>query len=678
VFSAALYLKTKNLEIPRLWKFVLMVFRFLSVFTLCFILFSPLVKMKVKQIDKPQVFIALDRSKSIKANDTAKILSDVIRFSENLKNNFDVKELAFGKNVVQGFEDGLSSGGEGGGFNENATDFSALFDRISMLKNSEIQGAVVLLTDGNFNYGTSPLYSYANVALPLYSVAFGDTATYPDIAIARVYNNKYAYLNNFFPVEISVETRGVENIASEAISVSVFHNGQKIDEKPLKGDMSVQFDIKADKAGLQAYTVRVGSINGEKNITNNSKTFYIDVLEGKQKILILASAPHPDITAIRQSLGVGDMFETDVYTGREIPQNPQNILEYNLVFLHGLPSILYPVKGLLSTLNEKSLFVIINESTDLNALSALNIGFNITLKSNSFSEATAQKNGTFGLFSLSKEEDELLQQFPPLFVPFGTYKISPSGEALLYQKIMNVNSEDPLLWFSVNGGRGIGVFAGSGIYRWRLNNYLLKQNSQTFDDLMAKSVQLLANRANKEPLVIRHPKYFYQQTPVLLDAELYNAVFEPIENEKISINIVDSSGKEYPYDFSPQGKFYHLNAGYLPAGNYRYKANAAVGNKKVEKNGVFSIVPLDLEDASLPANTAFLKDITKRYDGKMLTGAEDWAGQLLSELESRQDLKPQIRYEEKHYSLIERWWLWLFVVLLLGGEWFVRRYYGHI
>ena len=132
VFAILLYVKTKNLEIPGRWKFLLTGFRFLSVFILSFILFSPLLKMKVKRVDKPQVFIALDCSKSMRANDTAKILSDVNKFAENLEKNFDVKKLSFGKNVMQNADGADEYKVE---FNENATDFSALFDRISILKN---------------------------------------------------------------------------------------------------------------------------------------------------------------------------------------------------------------------------------------------------------------------------------------------------------------------------------------------------------------------------------------------------------------------------------------------------------------------------------------------------------------------------------------------------------------
>ncbi len=649
-FSIAAYIRTKELEISLRRKVVLAALRFFYVFIIAFILFSPLIRLRVRVVEKPQIFLALDMSKSMVADSVA-AASIAERLSEKLQEKFNVRELSFGS---------------------NATDFSALFDKISVLQNPEIPSAVVMITDGNYNYGTSPLYSYQNISLPFYAFAFGDTTLYPDISITRINNNRYAYLNNLFPVEVLVET---SNTDVRDASVSIFHNGKKLDEKPLVGS-SVQFDIKAEKAGLQAYTVRVSGINGEKNTANNSRTFYIEVLDGKQKILILAAAPHPDIAAIRRSLESGDMFETSLYVGKEVLNGLRDLDAYNLVFLHGLPSATLPLRA--TSLKEKSLFVIISESSDLNALRELNTGFNIVPKSNNFSEAVAERNGSFGLFSISKEDEDILKQFPPLNVAFGTYNTTTSGETFLTQKVLGVSSENPLLWFSVHGGRGVGVFAGSGIYRWALNNYFQKQNTAVFDDIMAKSVQLLANRANKEPLVVRNPRYFYEQTPIILNAELYNALFEPVENEKVSISIYDSSGQEYPYTFSPRGKFYYLNAGYLPVGSYRYTAKAKVGNNDLSKSGAFSIIPLQLEDAEMPANLTFLRDMAMRYDGAVFTEAgtpqTQAVQELINTLESRPELKTQIRYEERSHSLIKLWWIWLLLVLLMGGEWFLRKY----
>ncbi len=668
--SVATYLRTKELEISLRRKVALATLRFFYVFIIAFILFSPLMRLRVRVVEKPQLYLALDMSKSM-SGDSVAAVNGAERLSEELREKFNVKELSFGKSVYNGFS---------GGSSDNATDFSALFDKISLLQNPETPSAVIILTDGNYNYGASPLYSYQNVSLPFYAIAFGDTSVYPDISISRVNNNKYAYLNNLFPVEVSVE---MNNMEFRDASVSVFHEGKKIEERTLVGS-SVQFDIKADKAGLQAYTVIVSSINGEKNTKNNSRTFYIEVLDGKQKILILAAAPHPDISAIRHSLESGDMFETSLYVGKEVFNGLQNLDAYNLVFLHGLPSIAMPLRT--AVLKEKSLFVIISESTDLNAMKELNTGFDITLKSNAFSEAVAERNTTFGLFSISKEDEEVLKQFPPLNVPFGVYTTTTaSGETFLTQKVLGVSSENPLLWFSVSGGRGVGVFSGSGIFRWSLNNYFQKQNTAVFDDIMIKAVQLLANRANKEPLVVRHPRYFYEQTPIVLNAELYNSLFEAMEDEKVSISIYDSNGQEYPYTFSPHGKFYYLNTGYLPVGEYKYTAKAKVGNKELSKSGAFSIIPLQLEDIAMPANITFLRDMAMRYNGAVFAATQvgqmtqgmqdaDWVSGLVAALENRLELKSQIRYEERLHSLVELWWIWLLLVILLGSEWFLRKY----
>jgi hypothetical protein len=35
---------------------------------------------------------------------------------------------------------------------------------------------------------------------------------------------------------------------------------------------------------------------------NNSRDAYIEVIDGKEKILLLAAAPHPDIKAIKSAL----------------------------------------------------------------------------------------------------------------------------------------------------------------------------------------------------------------------------------------------------------------------------------------------------------------------------------------------------------------------------------------
>jgi hypothetical protein len=59
-------------------------------------------------------------------------------------------------------------------------------------------GGVVLMSDGIYNAGISPLYSTFN--FPVYTLGIGDTLQHVDVAIKNVSYNKIAYEGNKFPV----------------------------------------------------------------------------------------------------------------------------------------------------------------------------------------------------------------------------------------------------------------------------------------------------------------------------------------------------------------------------------------------------------------------------------------------------------------------------------------------
>ena len=69
----------------------------------------------------------------------------------------------------------------------------------------------------------------------------------------------------------------------------------------------------ADQAGVARYSVAVTPLEEETSIANNTSDFYVDVIEGKERILILTAAPHPDIAAIRRALDQSENFETELY-----------------------------------------------------------------------------------------------------------------------------------------------------------------------------------------------------------------------------------------------------------------------------------------------------------------------------------------------------------------------------
>ena len=60
--------------------------------------------------------------------------------------------------------------------------------------------------------------------------------------------------------------------------------------------------LEATESGVNRYVARLSSLSGEVSTLNNRKDIFIEVLDARQNILILANAPHPDISAYKNIL----------------------------------------------------------------------------------------------------------------------------------------------------------------------------------------------------------------------------------------------------------------------------------------------------------------------------------------------------------------------------------------
>ncbi|MEG2665870.1 MAG: hypothetical protein RSA02_02500, partial [Bacteroidales bacterium] len=363
VYVVLLYIKKPQEEFSKKWQWILASIRFLSVFLICTLLFSPWIKTHVKQIEKPFCFLSVDSSSSMNSSvDKSKLKKQLAQLERNLEEDFEVRTLEFGKQT-------------------SSTDYSELFENIYNQTLDKNTGVVVLLSDGNYNKGSDPFYAYKKIAYPLYTVTFGDTTLYRDIAISRVVSNRYTYLNNRFPVEINIQSFDAEKAKSK---LSILHENKIVWSKEISlypSSFIIPLELEAQQSGIQKYTVQLQGIANEKNLQNNQYSFYIEVLENKQKILIAAQAPHPDLSALKRSLETHSSFQVElVSTGSasaSILSNSKKIKEYDLIILHGLPSNNYPLEGLRPFLKDLSLCFFISPSTNLNLFNSWNTGLKI-------------------------------------------------------------------------------------------------------------------------------------------------------------------------------------------------------------------------------------------------------------------------------------------------------------
>lgn len=672
-YAFGLYYKEKKFQELTGWIIGLMFsFRFLAISILAFLLLSPLLKTIFRKLEKPVIVIAQDNSESLVMGQDStyykiQYKENLNKFIDGINDKFDVQTYSFGEKV---------SSGMNFSFNEKQTDLSSLFDEIETRYSNRNLGAVILASDGLYNKGFNPVYSSGKIKAPVYTIALGDTGIKKDIVLTKVAHNRLAYLGNKFPLEIIFDIRQFKG-KSTTLTVSKGKEilfTQKIDISKDNFKSSIPVQIEAKQTGLQHYRVSLSALEDETNLLNNHQEVFIDVLDDRQKVLILAASPHPDLAALKETIEHNQNYEVESYL---IDKFDKPFEKYNLIVLHQLPSSLNTASS--AILNEISnsnipLLYILGAQSSLTSFNNLQTGLNISSGLNKFNESEPVLGSSFPLFTLSDETRDFIKQLPVISCPFGNYKVSNSANVLLSQKIGTVETQTPLFIFNQNADRKTGTFAGEGIWKWKLKDFQEHNNHDVFNELISKTVQYLSLKLDKSFFRIINSNNFHENEPLEFDAEVYNESYELLNEPEVSLNIINADNKKFPFTFSKTSTAYHLNAGMFPVGEYKYEAKVKVGEKLYSQKGEFSVSALQVESFNTVADHQLLYSLAKKHEGEMVYPGE--FPKLLELINKRQDLKTVSYVEKKLTDLINLKWIFFVLLCLLSFEWLLRKRSG--
>src|SRR5690606_25812457 len=118
------------------------------------------------------------------------------------------------------------------------------------------------------------------------------------------------------------------------------------------------FVVPAYKTGIAHYRIALTNIEGELTYNNNVRDIFVEVLDGRQKILLVANSPHPDIAALKAAIEHNKNYQLDVEYAETFAKK---LNDYNLVILHQLPSGRQKVQNILKDardLKKSLLFVV--------------------------------------------------------------------------------------------------------------------------------------------------------------------------------------------------------------------------------------------------------------------------------------------------------------------------------
>ena len=652
-YSVGLYwFRRKETYTHRRAAVVMSVLRFVTVSTLCLLLMGPVVKRKVSRSEQPLIVVSQDKSQSVDPSERS-----IPRGVKELEKHYDVVYDTFG-----------------GGSTDIAAALSSISDRYA----GRNLGAVVLMTDGIYNRGANPEGAATALAVPIYTIALGDTTHRRDAWVAEVRCNRVAYAGTQFPVEVTVRA---SRLAGEKATLTIAEGGRTLASSPIafsdnNYSQTLNLTLNADRAGLLSYTIALTPCCDEVSTANNSRTVAVEVLDSRRKVAIISAAPHPDISALKQSIEANPNYEVEVYASPLGASSPKadNIKNWDLAILHNMPRDAEWLRWIQSLPTSLPLVYIVGTQTDIPRFNALHCGIEITAKKHIAEEVAASAVDAFTLFAVNPDDASLAENLPPLSAPFGSYRTAPGIQSLFVAKIGGHATDRPLMAFGAQAENRRAYIIGEGLWRWRLHTFLMTGSHDSFDHLIEKIVVFTSTQSRRDRLHVDAERIYRQDESITLHANFYDDNWQPTNQPQVTADITNTDSKTSAhYDFHPSGTGYTLPLGTLEPARYHIHARTLFGGKEYTWSGSFAVEALDLEKLNLVADHTLLNTLSHTTGGRMLLPAQ--TDSLPDILTHRGDLKGMLYSNTLYTPLVSLPLLLILLILLLGIEWAGRKYF---
>lgn len=670
-----LYYKGKSLQDRPEWqRFLLALIRGFSIFLLALLLMNPILKRYINDVKKPQLAIVYDKSFSMMSKDSSWMPvfdKSLEQFKSQLSDKYQIEQYNFGSSTTQ-LDLPISM--------RKRTNIDDALLTIADHSNAQLLKGVVLITDGIFNSGKNPYYNGLCQLTPIFTVFHGDSSQEKDLVIQRVYHNDIIYSGDKFSIQADLQAWNVSG-ENTIFTIEKFENNlwKRVFQNTINIESNAFFKSiesieDASSPGIYKYRAFCNSISGERNIKNNSQSFFVEVLDARKKVLLYAQSPHPDLAAIKNALESNKNYEISiVFAGQNII-HPE---KYDLVVFHQLPSITTNIKVLLTTLNSSRISRIfcVGPATNLNEYNASQDLLKINGSGANPNESQAVLNPMFNNFTLGESLKKNISIYPPVNSPFGTYDSDPTASILAYQRIGKIDTKYPLILFQDRNGVKTSIICGEGIWKWRFNEYLQSNNFDAFDELISKCIQFTTTKEDKRKFrAIPNKKILSETDELVFNAELYNDNYERINTPDVNLQLRSEDKKTYDFTLGKKENYYESKIGNLPPGDYTYIAKTVWNEKSLISEGKIAIHLDDIELNNLVARPDLLRGISEKSGARSYQKNE--LSSLAEFLNKEEQNKPILFQSIDFKQFIDFRWILFIVLLLLTTEWFLRRFWG--
>ncbi len=655
------YRGDKRREVPYPWLTALL--RGVVILLALLLILAPVITITKNETRKPVVLFLRDNSASIARaldKDSATFRKDAEALAGKLGDNYNVVNLGFGNDLRT---DSLYT------YDKPATDIATALERAVEFYGAQNLGAVILATDGRFNEGINPLYQQLSISSPVYTVGIGDSTVQKDLRIAKVFANKTATLNNTFEIRTDIIARLCKGYNGSA---TLTENGNTLATANIsvntdRYDKSLAFIVRAESAGLHHYVINVPVAEGEENTANNRRDVFVEVVDEKKNILLVAAAPHPDVNAIRDALAGTETYKLTVAMAGNAP----SVKDFDVVIAHQAPAI---NDNLYQDLRnyKKPVWYLLGGKSNMGLLNQLNVPGTLSVNPMTLRDVLPAYNASFNSFTLPATIGAVADKMPPLAAPYGSIT-APADAAILFKQRGNSGEEMPL-WVLRQGATPTAMVTGEGLWRWRVYEYRYFNNHEVVDDCIRQTVAFLSANAGEKPFRVELSKYVWSDREAIsMGAYLLNANNEQVNTPEVKLTVTDSAGWEQALTFERSGNTYRLNIGLREAGTYRYTATTNYNGKTYTASGSFAVEGMPLELMETGADYPLLYGMAQKYGGSFVPASTMAA--LYDTIAANNRIKPVIETDTDMVPLVDWKWYFFLILLVVTAEWLLRKYW---
>lgn len=668
--------------------------RFLLVTLLCFTLLRPEWVEHVVRTSTPEIVILADRSGSMKTRDltaSTNVISREQWLDEQLQRGPWSSLRNKARVSVENF-DAPST-------NQNAingTDLGqALENTFQRYKNLQ---AVVLLSDGDWNMGQSPLgiaTRYREQNIPVFTVPVGRETPLPDLSLEKVSAPAYG----LFGEEVAIPFKVVSHLPREvktAVSISDNEGDAASKEITIPPNGTVEDSILWSPRAVGELTakIRLPVEPDEAIAENNEQTFHISIRVEKLKVLVVDSLPRWEYRYLRNALardpGV-DMqcllLRPDLGPGdganyiTSFPDTREALAPYDVVFLGDVgigeneltDKDAELLKGLVEQQGSGLVFVPGRRGRELTFLnSPLKDLYPVVLDDTKPAGLGLQNESQLMLTSAGKRHwltrfdsdedrnDELWKQLPGFFWSAAVEKARPGSEVLaVHSEMRNSWGRMPLL-VTRPAGNGKVLFLGTdSAWRWRRG--VEDKFHYRFWGQVVRWMAHQRHLSQKDGIRLSYsPETPQAGDTVFLQSTVLDPSGFPIDKGPVTGKVTWPSGRSERLDFAQlDGGWGVFKSSFTApeAGTYKVNVDSEANGRHLQTE--LLVAQPELEKQGQPVNSQVLREIAAiTHGGSFAVDDLDKVVQQISILPEPQPIEKRLRLWS------DPWWGGLLLALL--------------